>query len=45
MHKYTKNELNRLKNNAVIGADAHTRFPPTQTIFYHNLLLVYYLYI
>ena len=26
MHKYTKNELNRLKNNAVIGADVHTRF-------------------
>ena len=33
MHKYTKNELNQFRNSAVIGADVHTRFPPTQTLF------------
>ena len=47
MHQYTTNKLNRFTNSAIIGADVCTHLPPTQTIFYHNLLLLYldiYLY-
>ena len=43
MHQYTKNELNWLRNGPVIGADARTRFPPTQTILpkSKHFILVY----
>ena len=33
VYKCTQNKLNWLRIGTVIGADVHTRFPPTQTLF------------
>ena len=32
-HQCTKNELNQFVNSAKFGTNAHTRSPPSQTIF------------
>ena len=45
MHLCTKNKLNWFINSAIIGADACTHSPPSQTIFTTFLDLDIYLYI
>ena len=41
VHQYAKVEPNRLRDGAAIGANARTRSPPTQTLFYTLYALVY----
>ena len=46
--QHAKGELNWSTDGTVIGANVHTYFPPTQTLFTINLCILYlniYLYI